>query len=268
MKFKFFTLEKKNGKLIFKQSGIDRAVPTMWCIEESNKKYNWPDFKPMKIYTSDYEKNINDYTYSKKNSTYRTVPDFIFKNWSWVGIPEYDIFVKEIYAAGLTKPKLDKAGWMGSENHIVRTNMYNIGLQNKHDLEVKFMLWKNKPTHREPSDYISFPDLVKKYSILIDVEGNGYSGRLKHLLWSNRPVILIDRLHKEFFYDNLKPWEHYIPVKRDLSDLIEKIKWCKNNKKDAYKIAQNAYIFCNKYLTRDYVYRRWDEIIHDHIDND
>jgi hypothetical protein len=37
------------------------------------------------------------------------------------------------------------------------------------------------------TNYISTDQLVSKYSILIDIEGTGYSGRLKHLLWSHRP---------------------------------------------------------------------------------
>ena len=79
--------------------------------------------------------------------------------------------------------------------------------------------------------------MVKKYSAVIDIEGNGYSGRLKHLLWSHRPVLLIDRPHKEYFFKYLKEWIHYVPVKRDMSDLVEKTRWVLNNYEEAKKIA-------------------------------
>ncbi|TFJ95783.1 cyclase [Platysternon megacephalum] len=31
----------------------------------------------------------------------------------------------------------------------------------------------------------------------------------------------------EYFYSELKPWKHYVPIKRSLDDLLEKIKWAK-----------------------------------------
>ena len=44
---------------------------------------------------------------------------------------------------------------------------------------------------------------------------------------------------------------HYIPIKKDLSDLIEKIKWCKKNDKICEKIAENAKKFAKKYLSEN-----------------
>ena len=117
----------------------------------------------------------------------------------------------------------------------------------------------------DSTKYISTIDLVKKYSILIDIEGCGYSGRLKHLLWSHRPVLLVDRIHKEYFFEYLKEWEHYIPVKNDLSDLIEKTKWCMENYDKATVIAENAYQFSKLYLTRESCYKKWNNIIINHI---
>jgi hypothetical protein len=113
--------------------------------------------------------------------------------------------------------------------------------------------------------YISFEDLVKTYSILIDIEGNGYSGRLKYLLWSHRPILLVDRPHKEYFFEFLEEWKHYIPVKRDLSDLVEKTQLCLLNYSKALEIAENAYEFSKKYLTREACYKQWNNIINDNI---
>jgi glycosyltransferase involved in cell wall biosynthesis len=113
--------------------------------------------------------------------------------------------------------------------------------------------------------YISTPDLIKNYSILIDIEGAGpYSARLKTLLWSHRPLLLVSRPGNEFFFEFLKEWEHYIPVKRDLSDLVEKTKWCIDNYDKAKQIAENAYEFSKQYLTREACYKQWDSIIQAH----
>ena len=55
-------------------------------------------------------------------------------------------------------------------------------------------------------------------------------------LMGGRSVILKqDSPYYEHFYKDLKPYEHYIPVKRDLSDLEEKIIWAREND-DAVRI--------------------------------
>jgi hypothetical protein len=140
--------------------------------------------------------------------------------------------------------------------------LLEIGKKNNDILDIIDMSWyKSDKIELNYSRYISTPDLAKTYSILIDIEGNGYSARLKHLLWSHRPVLLVDRPHKEYFFEFLKEWEHYIPVERDLSDLIEKTKWCINNYDKAKQIAENAYDFSKQYLTREACYKQWDKVI-------
>jgi len=140
--------------------------------------------------------------------------------------------------------------------------MLEISEKNKDLFDFFSMKWiKTNGQLLNSTVYISTPDLVKKYSILIDIEGNGYSGRLKHLLWSHRPVLIVDRPHKEYFFEFLQEWTHYIPVKRDLSDLVEKAKWCIENYDKAKQIAENAYEFSKKYLTRDACYEQWNKII-------
>lgn len=52
----------------------------------------------------------------------------------------------------------------------------------------------------------------------------------------------------EHFYKNLVANEHYIPFKRDLSDLVEKVKWALANDKKAQKISQNAQQFARDNL--------------------
>jgi len=84
---------------------------------------------------------------------------------------------------------------------------------------------------------------------------------LKYFLWSNRPVLLVDRPYKEYFFEHLKEWEHYIPVKRNLSDLMPKIVWCFKNPEKAKEIAANALEFSKTHLTREACYSRWNEII-------
>jgi len=260
-----FTVSKANGQLIFNDYGgyETRNPSTIWCIQEADKIYKWNDFDEIKIFTEDYEVDDNDFTYSKQNHYSNTVPDFNFHSWPQVGIHDYSDFVKEIDNAGLNKYQTNKVGWIGNVNtNFRRKIMFEIGNTNKEMFDFFEMSWiYNGKIPLDSTNYISMPDLVKKYSILLDIEGNGYSGRLKHLLWSHRPLLIVDRPHKEFFFEFLKEYEHYIPVKRDLSDLIEKTKWCLENYDKALQIAENAYEFSKNYLTREACYTKWNSII-------
>ena len=261
-----FCVSKMNGQLLFKDfTGYEtRNSSTFWCIQKADEKYNWKDFNEIIIHTGDYEENKDDYTYSKKDNYNNLVPDFNFHSWPQVGINDYERCVKEIDSAGLSKYQINKVWWIGNTNSI-RKKLIEIGDNNKELFDIIKMRWiKTKNVRLNSSKYISIPDLVKTYSILIDIEGNGYSGRLKYLLWSHRPVLLVDRPHKEFFFEFLKEWEHYIPIKRDLSDLVEKTKWCLDNYDKALIIAENAFEFSKLYLTRDSCYDKWNNIISKH----
>lgn len=260
-----FSVSKINGKLVFKDFGgfETRNPSTIWCIQKADEKYNWNDFNEITIYTEDFENNNTNYTYSKKDNYNNLIPDFNFHAWPQVGIADYEEVVKEIDSAGLNTYEINKVGWIGSTlTHFNRKKLLEIGNNNKDVLDILEMEWlRTGKTPLESTQYIYTPDLVKKYSILIDIEGRGYSGRLKYLLWSHRPVIIIDRPHKEFFFEFLKEWEHYIPVKRDMSDLIEKTQWCLDNYDKALQIAENAYEFSKKYLSRDACYDKWNSVI-------
>ncbi len=264
-----FLVKKENGKLIFINYGgyETRNESTIQCLEQADKIYNWKDFNNLVIFTGDYEKNINEHTYSKNNSIINLVPDFNFHSWPQVGINDYNEQIEKIDKAGKNNYMINKVGWIGNINtHPNRKIMLNIGNSNKGLFDFNGMNWikNNNQIKLNASKYITLDDLVKTYSILIDIEGNGYSGRLKYLLWSHRPVLLVDRPHKEYFFEFLQEWVHYIPVKRDLSDLEEKTTWCINNYSKAQEIAENAYEFSKKYLTREACYGVWNKIITEH----
>jgi len=57
----------------------------------------------------------------------------------------------------------------------------------------------------------------------------------------------------QWFYTQLKPWIHYIPVEEDLSDLIEKIQWAIDNDEASKIIAQNAHTFVEENLMPEHV---------------
>ena len=59
----------------------------------------------------------------------------------------------------------------------------------------------------------------------------------------------VDSPYYEHFYHSLVPWQHYVPVKADLSDLLERIQWAKDNDQEAHEISRRASEFVRTHLT-------------------
>ena len=59
--------------------------------------------------------------------------------------------------------------------------------------------------------------------------------------------------HEMYWYSLVKPWEHYIPVRSDMSDLIEKVKWARLHDEDCYKMAQAARQFALEHIMPEHI---------------
>jgi hypothetical protein len=119
-------------------------------------------------------------------------------------------------------------------------------------------LWQNeKYTFMEPQlfadieiDRIPFTDFIK-YKIFFIIDGVVIaSNHMWGFATGCVPFIITNA--KFWFKHLIIPHVHYIPVKYDLSDLIEKLQWVKENDSEARKIAENAvelskYIFSSAY---------------------
>ena len=69
-----------------------------------------------------------------------------------------------------------------------------------------------------------------RHRYLIDIEGGngqptGFSARLMFLVHTRRLLFIAEREFYDWTLNLMEPWVHYVHVKRDLSDLYEKIKW-------------------------------------------
>ena len=102
--------------------------------------------------------------------------------------------------------------------------------------------------------YISYklsPKEQSKYKYIVHVDGHVSAFRLSLELSMGCVILLVDSPWKIWYRDLLKEGEHYVSVKSDLSDLIEKIKWCRANDAKCEEIAKNARVFFNTYLQKD-----------------
>ena len=84
-------------------------------------------------------------------------------------------------------------------------------------------------------------DEFLKYKYVIDIDGNSNSwpGLFTKLL-TGSCVLKVESPWKQWYYDRLQPWVNYIPIKNDLSDLIEKIHWCRQHDDRVRVIGENG----------------------------
>jgi hypothetical protein len=90
----------------------------------------------------------------------------------------------------------------------------------------------------------------QQYMAILDMDGNSWSSRFSSLLCYNSVVIKVEPQYVEYFYSDLKPWTHYIPVKGDLSDLHENVVWALDpeNGETVKDIISSANEWCTQRL--------------------
>jgi hypothetical protein len=63
-----------------------------------------------------------------------------------------------------------------------------------------------------------------KARLVMDLDGNGFSGRFYRLLES-RSTVLKQTIFQEWHDDRLVPWAHYIPISTDMHELAETVRY-------------------------------------------
>jgi protein glucosyltransferase len=87
------------------------------------------------------------------------------------------------------------------------------------------------------------------------------SFRFKHLFLCDSLVFHVGDEWLEFFYPSLKPWVHYIPIKKDLSDAREMILFAQENDEVVRQIAHRGLQFIWKHLRMEDVQCYWRKLL-------
>lgn len=139
--------------------------------------------------------------------------------------------------------KLSKAVFHGA-NHGYPYEVYNkpetptSHILNQRQLLVQAV--KTIPNAIASFEYSNYGDMLK-FKYVIDVDGfvNSWSA-LWWKLFSSSVVIKIDSHFEQWYYKDLIPWKHYIPVLGNMSDLQEKIEWARENDDECQRIAERG----------------------------
>lgn len=154
-----------------------------------------------------------------------------FKHWKPVeNIKEYDIPYES---------KKNKIIWRGKNKGIQRKKLIEkYHNYPSHEIDVKF------------SDYF-IPELLQNKFIL-SIEGNDVSSSLKWIMASNSLCLKPQSTMESWLMEGkLKPWIHYVPVKKDFSDLEDIYKWCIENPDICKGIIKNANDYISKFMNGD-----------------
>lgn len=216
------------------------------------------------VNTRDYPQMAKTYnqivpvlSFSKTSSYY----DIMYPTWSfWAGGPaislhptgigRWDKHRNSIAKAAKENPwnqKVSIGFFRGSRTSDERDSIVRLSRKNPDLVDAQYtknQAWKSPADTlgEEPASEVSFENHCR-YKYLFNYRGVAASFRLKHLFLCKSLVFHVGNEWQEFFYSNLKPWVHYIPLESYPSEeQIEKlIKFFKEHDEIAEKIALNGY---------------------------
>ena len=150
--------------------------------------------------------------------------------------------------------KINKAIWRGASTGFVENSGSRFELVEKYFnnnlIDVGFSrIVQDKD---EYSNYLKNNMSIKdqlKYRFIISVEGNDVASGLKWQLYSNSIILMSEPTIESWLMEfKLKPFYHYVPIKKDFSDIISKIRWCNNNVEKCIEIIINSTNYITQFL--------------------
>ena len=93
---------------------------------------------------------------------------------------------------------------------------------------------------------------VTAHKYILVLEGHVAAFRTATQMLSQSCILLQDSKYIMWYSHLIKPYEHYVPVKEDLSDLIVKAEWCLENDSKCRQIGISAYTLMSKVLTEKF----------------
>lgn len=172
------------------------------------------------------------------------------------------------------KDKMDKVVWRGATTGSKNNKANRFTLVKKYfnkfsNINVGFTkICQNKD---EYNIYIK-EDMKKKdllnYKFIIMVEGNDKASGLNWVLISNSVVMMAKpTVCSWLMEDKLIPNKHYILLKDDFSDILEKLEWALSNLDKCEEIIKNAKIYMRQFMNEENENFIQNEVIKKYIKN-
>jgi hypothetical protein len=102
----------------------------------------------------------------------------------------------------------------------------------------------------------NFVEIYKQgnFKYILYVEGHCAACRYGFMMQLGSVILKVDSLcvaDQMWYFPLLKPFVDHVPVKKDLSDLREKIEWCRKNDDKCKEIAESAQRLYSYYISTD-----------------
>ncbi|XP_053505505.1 protein O-glucosyltransferase 3 [Ictalurus furcatus] len=136
--------------------------------------------------------------------------------------------------------KTERAFFRGRDSREERLNLVTMSKKNPELLDAgitAFFFFREREKDLGKAPLVGFFDFFK-YKYQVNVDGTVAAYRFPYLMLGNSVVMKQDSSYYEHFYTHLRPGRHYLRLKRDLSDLIEKIQWAKENDGEVEAVAR------------------------------
>ncbi len=91
------------------------------------------------------------------------------------------------------------------------------------------------------------------YKYIIHIDGNVNAYRLLTTMTTGSLVLRVTSQYTSWVDHLIQHKVHYIPVKADLSDLLDVIRWCKNNDDRCREIAKNGREMAQSILSKQFI---------------
>ncbi|KAJ9581867.1 hypothetical protein L9F63_003798 [Diploptera punctata] len=217
------------------------------------------------------------FSFSKTSDYY----DIMYPAWGfWEGGPAIKLYpqglgrwdqhrkiLKEAANKWPWKLKKPMAFFRGSRTSSERDSLVLLSRERPDLVDAKYtknQAWKSEADtlYAAPAEEVPLEDHCQ-YRYLFNFRGVAASFRLKHLFLCQSLVFHVGSEWLEFFYPNLKPWVHFIPVKSDASkeDIKKLLEFVSEHDDIAQEIAQRGYNLIRKQLRLKDVTCYWENIL-------
>jgi hypothetical protein len=92
-----------------------------------------------------------------------------------------------------------------------------------------------------------------RYKYILHIDGNVHAYRLLTTMMTGSLLLRVDSPYRGWLDEMLTEGTHYIGIRADLSDLGEKIEWCRKHDRECAAIAKRGLEFAQQVASRHYV---------------
>ena len=92
----------------------------------------------------------------------------------------------------------------------------------------------------EKGKWMESKEMVQ-YKYILDMDGNACTWDATAWKLNSGSILMkVESAWRQWFYDDYRPWVHYVPIADDFSDLQDKYYWCESHPEECERIISNA----------------------------